>query len=396
MKLRDGIDRLEQFAVDVILKRRFGWRAGLLLVGLHALSWIYAWITRLRLWLYQERLMTSTSVGALVVSVGNLTVGGTGKTPVVETFARALQARGRRVAILSRGYKSKAPPLWDRLMDKLGLRQGGLPPRVVSDGRSLLLDSRRAGDEPFMLASNLHGIPVLVDKDRVKAASYAVARFGVDTLVLDDGLQYLPLAPHRLDVVLIDKQMPFGNEYLLPRGTLREPHDHLRRADLIFLTKCDGSDTSALRKRIASYNQHAPIIECRHRPLYLQDLLTDEQRPLDWIAGLQVASLCGIAAPESFEGFLRQVGADIVFSRQFNDHHRYSTQDIQRFLKRAAPYRPKAILTTEKDAVRFPSLSSENVPIPIFFLRVEIEILQGADIFQKQIEALCHTSTAIQ
>ena len=141
----------------------------------------------------------------------------------MEKFARELRDQGRTVAILSRGYRSKPPPLTKRLIDKLFLRQDRTPPRVVSDGKSLLLDSETAGDEPYMLASNLKDVVVLVDKDRVKSGRYAIEKFGCDTLLLDDGFQYWKLRGRRMDVVLIDYQQPFGNEHLLPRGTLREP-----------------------------------------------------------------------------------------------------------------------------------------------------------------------------
>src|SRR4029077_9598943 len=151
--------------------------------------------------------------GCLVISIGNLTVGGTGKTPVVEKFARALQAGGRRVAILSRGYKSVAKPSKRRLLDRLRGRAPD-PPRIVSDGQALLLDSLTAGDEPYMLAHNLKGVIVLGCKDRVKSGLFAIDKWKVDPLLLDDGLQYLRLK-HRLDIVMVDRQAPFGNEFLL-------------------------------------------------------------------------------------------------------------------------------------------------------------------------------------
>src|SRR6516225_9689337 len=140
------------------------------------------------------------------------------------------------------------------------------PPRVVSDGRSLLLDSEMAGDEPYMLASNLKDVVVLVDKDRVKSGRYAIEKFGCDTLLLDDGFQYWKLAGRRQDIVLVDRQQPFGNEYLLPRGTLREPLSHLARATVIFITKSDGN-TGELRRRLTEFNPSAGIIECIHHPL---------------------------------------------------------------------------------------------------------------------------------
>ncbi|MFQ3670848.1 MAG: tetraacyldisaccharide 4'-kinase, partial [Verrucomicrobiia bacterium] len=285
-----ALEELEQFAIDVILEKRRGFRASLLRTIALALSGLYAQIARWRWALYEARLLPGHAVGCPIISVGNLTVGGTGKTPVVELFARVLSRHGRRVAILSRGYKSVPRPLLQRLWDRFIRGEGPAPPRIVSDGRSLLLDSERAGDEPFMLASNLRDVVVLVDKNRVKSAAYAVEHFGADVLILDDGYQYLPLK-ERINLALVDRHQPFGNEYVLPRGTLREPRDHLKRADVILLTKCDGSDLSDLKKRLRRFNRHAEIIECRHRPRYLQNILTGERRDLDYLKDLPIGAI---------------------------------------------------------------------------------------------------------
>src|ERR1700726_1789718 len=190
------LENLEQFAVDVVLERRLGFRATVLRGVLYLLSLVFERMVQLRLYLYRKRIFRERALGCLVVSIGNLTVGGTGKTPVVEKFARALQLGGRRVAILSRGYKSVPKPTNRNWFDRL-LTKDVDPPRVVSDGKLLFLDSVTAGDEPYMLAHNLKDVIVLVDKDRVKSGRYAIDKWKVDTLLLDDGLQYLHLK-HRL------------------------------------------------------------------------------------------------------------------------------------------------------------------------------------------------------
>jgi tetraacyldisaccharide 4'-kinase len=214
-------------------------------------------------------------------------------------LARALQEGGRRVAILSRGYRKRAASVFLRLADKFTRRKSLFVPRVVSDGVSLLLDSRTAGDEPFMLANNLRGVVVLVDRDRVKSGIHAINHFGADVLILDDGFQYVKMR-HGLEVVLIDRQAPFGNEHMLPRGTLREPPQNLRRATHIFLTKCDGSSNAAIISRIRRYNRTADIIECTHRPKHLRNFSTGEIKPLEFLRGLKVGSLSGIAVPGEF------------------------------------------------------------------------------------------------
>src|SRR5208337_4989855 len=218
--------------------------------------------------------------------------------PVVEKFARALRDRGRKVAILSRGYKSKAPPFWKKWWYGLS-HTDEPPPRIVSDGTEVLLDSEEAGDEPYMLAVNLPGVVVLVDKNRVKAGTYAIRRFGCDTLVLDDGFQYLALKG-RLNLLLVDKTNPFGNGHLLPRGILREPVKHLRRANYIFLTKSNGRRDQELEAQIARYKPDADVIECVHRPKYLQRMDAKAgaeagREPLTWLKGRRILAFSGIA-----------------------------------------------------------------------------------------------------
>lgn len=372
--MRRFLDSLEQFAVDVILERRAGKRAGILRCILFAISLLYRRIVVLRLYLFHKHFLRKHQIGCPVISIGNLTVGGTGKTPVVEKLARDLSVRGRRVAILSRGYKS------------VRRRQTGKerrPVRVVSEGGALLLDSKTAGDEPFMLAKNLHGVAVVVEKDRVACGVHAVSSLGSDLLILDDGLQYLKLH-RRFDLVLIDREVPFGNEHLLPRGTLREPPEHLRRATHILITKCDGSNLSTLHERIRKYNRTAPILECRHRPVELQDFATGAILPLEKLRGLRAGVLSAIASPESFEQGLQRLGVELELTQSFADHHRYSRREMERFMKRCERRGVACILTTEKDAVRMPRLIQQS--IPIYYLRIEIEILTGMEHWKRLLD----------
>src|SRR5665213_26332 len=258
-KFRAWVETVETFFIEVVSEERRDWKANLTRANLFGISKLFQVIVKLRRWLYNVQ----------IIAIGNLTLGGTGKTPVVEKFARELQNAGRKVAILSRGYRSKPAPLHQRLLNQILLRADQTPPRVVSDGKSLLLDSEMAGDEPYILASNLRDVVVLVDKDRVKSGRYAIEKFGCETLLIDDGFQYWKLRGRRHDVVLVDRQQPFGNEQLFPRGTLREPQSHLARAHTIFITKSDGN-TFALRERISKLNSAAAVIECVHHPLYFE------------------------------------------------------------------------------------------------------------------------------
>ncbi|AKJ64455.1 tetraacyldisaccharide 4'-kinase [Kiritimatiella glycovorans] len=378
-------EKLEEYVLGLIEGRITGRRAAAGRGALRALSWLYGGAVQLRLALYRAGLIRPNDLGCQVISIGNMTVGGTGKTPVVEVFARALEQAGRRVAILSRGYRSVKPPVHDRLAQKLNLREGS-PPRVVSDGRRLLLDSAMSGDEPYMLASNLPEVTVLVDKDRVKSGKYAIRRQGCDTLILDDGFQYLSLR-HRLDIVLVDARQPFGYERMLPRGLLREPMRNIKRAGFIFITKCGPGGAPELRRKLRELNPHAEISECCHRSKYVQDVFRQERYGLEWLRGRRVAALSAIAVPESFESELSRLGAELVHTGRRADHHRYSQQEVIEFVNRSIAAGAEAILTTEKDAVRMPFLERRDVPI--LFLRVEIEMLSGDDAFRDWIRRIC-------
>jgi tetraacyldisaccharide 4'-kinase len=383
---RAWTETVETFVLEVIFEQRTGKRAALMRGALFAFSQLFAVAVKARRVLYDFRILRDSTLGVQVIAIGNITVGGTGKTPVVEKFARELKDEGRKVAILSRGYRSKPTPLHERLLNKVLLREDTTPPRIVSDGKSLLLDSETAGDEPYMLASNLKDVVVLVDKDRVKSGLYAIEKFGCDTLLLDDGYQYWKLAGRRRDIVLIDCQQPFGNNHLLPRGTLREPPSHLSRASNIFITKSNGQ-TDALRQTIRRLNPGAGIIECVHQPLYFEDVFTGERHAIESIAGKRVASLSGIAQPESFEESLVGLGAELVYAKRFADHHRFTQQELLNAINRGAKRNAALLLTTQKDAVRFPKLDRRD--LPILFMRVEIRIIRGAKNFQECVRQIC-------
>ena len=384
--MSNRLEHLESYLLDVIEGRRHGKRAATLRFVLRQLSRLFSLIVQLRLRLYKWGILRPHTLGCQVLSVGNLTVGGTGKTPIVEVFARSLQEKGRKVAILSRGYKRIKPPLWDRIKARLTFQQYGPPPLVVSDGTRLLLDSAVSGDEPYMLASNLPNVAVIVDKNRVKAGQYAIKKLGCDTLVLDDGFQYLSLR-HRLDIVLVDRTNPFGNRYVLPRGILREPVRNVRRAGFIFITKSNGDGAEDLKSQLRALNPDAEISECRHCARYIQDVYTGERHELAYLKDLEIAAISAIAVPQGFEDELKRQGAKVLHHKSYADHHRYTQQEIINAINHAIPLGAKAILTTEKDAVRLPFIDRRD--LPIYFLRVEIEMLSGSEAFNEWIGRIC-------
>ena len=227
----------ESFVEGVLYDRDLSISARLFGLFLHPFSYLFWFIVRVRLSLYNRGIfLRKKELNALVIVVGNLTMGGTGKTPVVERLAKELQAKGKKVAVLSRGYKSKG----DRTEESNFFFKKKVfePPKVVSDGNQVLLESDEAGDEPFMLAHNLPGVLVLIDKDRVKAGMHAIDKLGAEVLILDDGFQYLPIKAN-MTLLLVDQMNPFGNHKLLPRGILREPVRNIARADYVLLTKSE-------------------------------------------------------------------------------------------------------------------------------------------------------------
>ena len=383
--MKSYTDEFVDWGTEVVFGRAVGFRAWVMRGFLRVASWAFRLLVKVRLFLFRRRLKTVRSLGTLVMSVGNITTGGTGKTPVVELLSRTLNERGRKVAILTRGYKSAEldePQVWK---DAEGRSVEELP-KIASDGRARYLGPLHAGDEPFMLARNLDGVSVLVDKNRIKSGIFAIEQLGADTLVLDDGMQYLKLK-HEIDIVLVDCGAPFGTGALLPRGTMREPKKSLKRASYIVLTKSGGKPQGDLIREIRKYNRTADIIVTDHGPKYLENIFTGERKPLEFLRGKWTACMSGIARPESFEKIVEELGAHVEIRRRYPDHYWFDQADLEAFVERCADRAMDIIVTTEKDAVRF--LQPEEMDVPIYFLRIEIDILEGREHWEKMIERVC-------
>jgi tetraacyldisaccharide 4'-kinase len=299
-----------------------------------------------------------------VVCVGNLTVGGTGKTPTVAAVAERLLAAGRKVCVLLRGYG-----------------RTGTAAEIVSDGRDLLLEWQDAGDEAILLGRLLPGIPVVVGGDRVEAGELAVRCFGPDILLLDDGFQHRRL--HRdVDLVLLDGTDPFGGGRLLPRGRLREPVVALRRAHAILVTRADQvGDLASLRCRLEVCAPGVPVAFAVHQPRRLVDLRSGRPMPLEALRGMKVLAVSGIAKPEGFLWTLRQLRAAPAGVLAFPDHHPFTREDRSRMGREAQRVGAECIVTTEKDAVRL----GQELPAgtPTLALGVAITLIEGEEIVRR-------------
>ena len=331
-----------------------------LMQGLDIASQIYDAGVRARTWAYRSGLFEKVTVDAAVVSIGNVTVGGTGKTPLTICLARELQSRGRTPAIVSRGYLKKGRGLV-----------------IVSDTEGILAGRRRAGDEPYLMARALPGVPVVVGPNRALASLVAVGRFKPDVILMDDAFQHLKIQ-RDLDVVVIDSTDAFGNGMLLPRGLLREPPKHLGRADVIVLTRVDQcTSLEELKANLRDLNEAAPIVETVHRPAALTDYHSGAEVELAELNGMKVAALSGIGNPKAFERTLAELGADVIKRWRFPNHHVYRRSRLSDMVDRARDAGAKALITTEKDMVRFPA--GFGFHMRTLVLGIELEVVAGAD-----------------
>jgi tetraacyldisaccharide 4'-kinase len=319
----------------------------------------YGGLVRARNAGYNSGLLRPGRLPCRVVCVGNLSVGGTGKTPTVLALAGAAASAGLRASILLRGYGRE-----------------GRGVRVVSDGRGVQLGWREAGDEAVLLAKSLGGVPVVVGENRIAAGQLIVERFDPQVIFLDDGFQHRRL--HRdADLVLLDSTDPFGGG-LLPRGRLREPISGLRRANAILLTRADqGGDPEGLRRRVAAVAPGCPVGRAVLRPLRLRDLTAGSHRPLTDLRGRRVLAVSGIGNPESFHRTLRDAGAILGGSLTYPDHHAFTEADRRRMGDDARRSEASWVVTTEKDAVRMEGRLPEGHPV--MALEVALEIVEGAE-----------------
>ena len=329
------------------------------LFPLYLISLLYRFLLRFRHVLYKNGDLKSYTLPSRVISVGNITLGGTGKTPTVIYLAQLLKEQGMKTAVLSRGYKGKSS-------EKVA---------VVSDGKQILLNVLDAGDEPFLLSKALPGVPVIIGRDRVLTGRYVTEHFSSEIVILDDGFQHLKLK-RDVDILLIDLGYGFGNGHLLPRGILREPLIHMNRANIFLLTKRTGSkDDKAVEKKITSIKPDAKIFYAHYEIRCLKTLQEKKEIDLDYLKGKKVLALSAIANPHYFSYLLKQLDISVVSEWALPDHHYYTYKDARKLSEHLKSV--DFIITTAKDSTKMDENVFGKLPILILEIMLKIHDEQG-------------------
>jgi tetraacyldisaccharide 4'-kinase len=331
-------------------------------------SILYGTGVKLRLSSYKHRCFKKKSLPGFVVSIGNLTAGGTGKTPAVIMLARWALKEGYRVAVLSRGYRG-------RYKEKFF---------EVSDGEAIKADPQKSGDEAYLLARKLDGIPIVISRKRYIAGSFAHRKFGTNFFVLDDGFQHLELK-RDLDLVLIDAASSFGNGHLLPWGPLREPTDQLARADVVILTRFSNQKSAQRTTDLLNEKFPAiPIFCADHKPEKVVFPQLNESHDLDFLKGKRVLAFAGLARPEVFRETLIRLGADLVYFKSFRDHYRFKPNEIQALIQMREGLGAQYLLTSEKDWVRMAAFAPMCPEMG--YLSIKFTMVSDQDGFFKMIK----------
>lgn len=363
-------EALQVYLYKLVHGEQQGVFAAVILGALRVMSFIYGLGVQFILALYRWGLLQRHKLPCKVISLGNITVGGTGKTPTAQRLAAFIRDKGYRVVILNRGYRAG----WK---GQVG---------VVSDGRKIYMTVTEAGDEAYLLAKSLPGVPVIIGRDRSITGEYAVQKLNAEVIILDDAYQHWQL-DRDLDIVLIDTINVFGNNFLLPRGTLREPLTNLNRANAFLLTKVDQSTDiarDAIKDTLQKYNAEALIIESTHTPKCFIEIeewykgVRPETVPLEAIKERVVFPFSAIGNPSSFEQTITDLGGIIMDSVRYPDHHDYTMAEMQSIMQKAVDNHAEALITTDKDAVKIPSefIHSERA-LPLYVLSIEVRFHEG-------------------
>ncbi len=350
----------EEVYLKIISGQRDDWLAILFRFGLDIAAIIYSAIIRLRNCLYSNRLLRSAKVEKPVISIGNLTAGGTGKTPLVIWLYNFLQQKEFNCAILTRGYKTA--------------------------------DSTNT-DEPALLQNSCPHAKVIINPDRAKSANMAINNFGADVLVMDDGFQHRRLA-RDLDIITIDATNPFGYGKILPAGLLREPIESLKRAHAAVLTRCNQIPPDHLAKieqKIKSINPVTTLARSVHQPVCAKSA-SNKPMSIDELRTKKIYAFCGIGNPQAFFNTLKETGLNITGSKIFNDHHRYTADDLTQISRHAEKANANLAITTEKDWTKITHLNHAAQGINFAYLQIELRFLAG----QEQLKQLIEKTLAVK
>jgi tetraacyldisaccharide 4'-kinase len=338
-------------------------------------AWSYDKLTIFRNVLFDLRILKVHKLSCPVISVGNLAVGGTGKTPMVIWLARFLSEEGWRVGVVSRGYKGEET---EKVL-------------VVSDGRNIIAGSDISGDEPQLLARRLPGIPVLCSTKRALAAEAAVEQFRCEVVILDDGFQHRFVA-RNLDIVMLDSRYPFGDGSLFPRGILREQTAALTRARVLVLSRFDGSEQAEQsHKDLVGQWPDKTVVTAAHRATRLFGATTQRELPLSFVKNKRLAAFAGIGRPDDFFRTVRDLGADLVHTTALPDHHPLTIELFASLMEEASAKQPELWLTTEKDWVRLPSDLPDSMELLI--LAVEIDMDGDSSLLKAVVQESLRTSS---
>jgi len=342
-----------------------GWYSPVKIIA-YVISFFYRLIVNFRNWLYNHKILKEVKLPCPVISVGNITVGGTGKTPCVIMLAQMLQENGFKPAILSRGYGGKSIN----------------PVNIVSDGREILLDSKIAGDESYLIAKELKDVPVITGAKRIVTGETAIHQFGANVLICDDAMQHRQIF-RDINLVLLDTQSLRVNNHILPRGRLREPITELKRASAFVLTRTN--EAQQTKKMIGKLvpTENIPVFMSIHKPKDIVNGDYSAQWPISILAGKKVCAFCGIAKPDSFKKTLLDAGAQVLSFDILPDHHRYSKNELEKIKTRFIECRADFLISTQKDGTRLQEFS-EFLNM-IYMLRVEMEIIPSGESFKKFI-----------
>jgi len=340
--------KIKNYYIDLVKGKRKGALDVLFSFLLHMVSFVYGFFVKLFFSCYQAGLVKTYKPNCRVISIGNISWGGTGKTPMTEAVAKHFVQKGKKPAVLIRGY---------------------------------------GDDEVYMLQDKLRGVAVLAGRDRIKTARQAQDEHSVDTIILDDGFQHWRMG-RDLDIVLVDASFPFGNKKIIPAGILREPLSSLGRADMFVLTNAElAEDLSVLKSELNKYNSQAQLYEAKHVPVSLSNAIIKERQELATLKDRRIGLLCGIANPDSFERVVSSLDAKVFLKFYFTDHHHYRKADLERLEKTCLDKGINTVVTTEKDLPRLlPLLKSTKLSIELLVLGIELKIVENENRFFNLVE----------